>query len=108
MAALHEGKVGDPPARNLKWETLSDVLDGKILVHIHCYRADEMIHLIELADEFKFKISSFQHSLEAYKVADTLAKKGIAAATWADWWGFKMEPGKEFLGMPPIWFLKVS
>lgn len=81
----------EPPEKNLKWETLSQVLDGKILVHIHCYRADEMMHMIDIADEFKFKITSFQHSLEAYKVADILAKRKIAAATWADWWGFKME-----------------
>jgi imidazolonepropionase-like amidohydrolase len=79
------------PERNLKWETLSQVLDGTLLVHVHCYRADEMMHMIEIADEFKFKIKSFQHSLEAYKVADILAQKKIAAATWADWWGFKME-----------------
>lgn len=87
-------KEGAPPARNLKWETLSDVLDGKILVHVHCYRADEMRHMIDVADEFKFKIRSFQHSLEAYKVADLLAEKRIGAATWADWWGFKMEAWK--------------
>jgi imidazolonepropionase-like amidohydrolase len=84
-------KEGAPPERNLKWDTLSDVLDGKILVHVHCYRADEMMHMIRIADEFKFKIKSFQHSLEAYKVADILAQKHIGAATWADWWGFKME-----------------
>ena len=79
------------PERNLKWETLSQVLDGTILVHVHCYRADEMMRMIDIADEFKFKIKSFQHSLEAYKVADILAQKKIGAATWADWWGFKME-----------------
>lgn len=84
-------KEGDPPARNLKWETLSDVLSGKLLVHVHCYRADEMMRMIEIADQFKFKITSFQHSLEAYKVADILAKHKISAATWADWWGFKLE-----------------
>jgi imidazolonepropionase-like amidohydrolase len=87
----NETKEGDPPARDLKWETLSQVLDGKILVHVHCYRADEMMHMMQLADDFNFKITSFQHTLEGYKVADILAKKGVAAATWADWWGFKME-----------------
>jgi imidazolonepropionase-like amidohydrolase len=86
-----EKKEGSAPEKNLKWETLGEVLDGKILVHVHCYRADEMMHMIRIADEFKFKIKSFQHSLEAYKVADILAQKQIAAATWADWWGFKME-----------------
>ncbi len=84
----------EPPEKNLKWETLSQVLDGKLLVHVHCYRADEMMHMIEIADQFKFKIASFQHSLEAYKVADILAKRNIAAATWADWWGFKVEAWK--------------
>jgi imidazolonepropionase-like amidohydrolase len=84
----------EPPEKNLKWETLSQVLDGKILVHVHCYRADEMMHMMEIADQFNFKITSFQHSLEAYKVADILAKRNIAAATWADWWGFKMEAWK--------------
>lgn len=85
---------GNPPERNLKWETLSDVLDGRLIVNVHCYRADEMMRMIQLADEFKFKINSFHHSLEAYKVADLLAAKGIGAATWADWWGFKMEAWK--------------
>ena len=84
----------EPPEKSLKWETLSQVLDGKLLVHIHCYRADEMMHMIEIADQFKFKIASFQHSIEAYKVADILAKRDIAAATWADWWGFKVEAWK--------------
>ena len=84
----------EPPEKNLKWETLLQVLDGKILVHVHCYRADEMMHMIEIADQFKFKITSFQHSLEAYKVADILAKRDISAATWADWWGFKIEAWK--------------
>jgi imidazolonepropionase-like amidohydrolase len=69
-------------------------LDGKILVHVHCYRADEMLHMIEIADEFKFKIAAFHHSLEAYKIADVLAKRNIGAATWADWWGFKVEAMK--------------
>src|SRR5262245_22794555 len=87
----NQTKEGDPPARNLKWETLSQVLDGKILVHVHCYRADEMVHMMQLADDFNFKITSFHHTLEGYKVADLLAKKGVGAATWSDWWGFKME-----------------
>ncbi len=84
-------KEGEQPAKNLKWETLGLVLDGKILVHVHCYRADEMIRMMQLADDFNFKITSFQHTLEGYKVANLLAEKGVAAATWADWWGFKVE-----------------
>lgn len=90
----NQKKEGNPPERNLKWETLSQLLDGKLILNVHCYRADEMIHMMQLADEFKFKISSFHHCLEGYKVADLLAAKGIGAATWADWWGFKMEAWK--------------
>jgi imidazolonepropionase-like amidohydrolase len=90
----NQKKEGDPPAKNLKWETLKDVFDGKLLVHIHCYRADEMMRMIDIANEFKFKITAFHHALEAYKIADLMVKNNIAAATWADWWGFKLEAWK--------------
>src|SRR3546814_5224428 len=69
----------------------SDLLDGDILVHIHCYRADEMATMIDLSKEFGFKIAAFHHGVEAYKIADLLAAEGICGALWADWWGFKME-----------------
>lgn len=81
----------EPPVRDLGMETLVAVLDGKILVHNHCYRADEMSLMLDLAREFGFRIRAFHHSLEAYKIADRLAEEGVAAATWADWWGFKLE-----------------
>jgi imidazolonepropionase-like amidohydrolase len=84
-------KDGDPPERDLQLETLADVIDGKILVQIHCYRKDEMLRLIDIADEFGWKIRAFHHALEAYKVADTLVARGIGVATWPDWWGFKLE-----------------
>jgi imidazolonepropionase-like amidohydrolase len=80
-----------PPKRDLKLETLGQVLNGNIRVHIHCYRSDEMATLLDVADEFGFKIASFHHSVEAYKIADRLAERGVCAAMWADWWGFKME-----------------
>jgi imidazolonepropionase-like amidohydrolase len=80
-----------PPKRDLKLETLGEVLNGNIRVHIHCYRADEMATMLDVADEFGFKIASFHHSVEAYKIADRLAERGVCAAMWADWWGFKME-----------------
>jgi imidazolonepropionase-like amidohydrolase len=86
-----KGEEASPPDKDLKLETLKDVMEGKVRVHIHCYRMDEMATLIAIAKEFGFKIASFQHALEAYKVADLLAKEDIAIATWADWWGFKME-----------------
>jgi imidazolonepropionase-like amidohydrolase len=79
------------PARNLQLETLAAVLDGEILVHNHCYRADEMATMINLAREFGFKITSFHHAVEAYKVRDLLAENNICASMWADWWGFKLE-----------------
>ncbi|MCC7381809.1 MAG: amidohydrolase [Deltaproteobacteria bacterium] len=79
------------PERDLGLETLADVLDGKIRVQIHCYRADEMLLMIALAKELGFKIASFHHAVEAYKIGDVLAKEGIAASMWADWWGFKIE-----------------
>jgi imidazolonepropionase-like amidohydrolase len=80
-----------PPARDLNLETLVEVLEGRILVQAHCYRADDMLNLIQVADEMGFKIHAFHHALEAYKIRDILAAREIAVATWADWWGFKME-----------------
>ena len=85
------GKDADPPERDLQLETLAGVLDGDILVQNHCYRADEMLTMIEIAKEFGYKISAFHHAVEAYKIADVLAANGICADVWADWWGFKME-----------------
>ena len=67
------------------------MLRGNILVHNHCYRADEMAQMIDIAHEFGYKIRSFHHGVEAYKIADLLAREGIAASVWADWGGFKME-----------------
>ena len=77
--------------RHLKLETLVGVLDGEILVHNHCYRADEMSIMLDIAKEFGYKITAFHHAVEAYKVADLLAENDTCAAMWADWWGFKME-----------------
>ncbi len=79
------------PARNLQLEALAGVLDGEILVHNHCYRADEMATMIAIAKEFGFHIASFHHAVEAYKVRDLLAENNICASMWADWWGFKLE-----------------
>jgi imidazolonepropionase-like amidohydrolase len=79
------------PERNLQMETLAGVLDGEILVHNHCYRADEMATMVQLGKEFGFRISSFHHAVEAYKVRDVLAANNVCASMWADWWGFKLE-----------------
>lgn len=79
------------PTRDLELETLVGVLRGEILVHNHCYRADEMAQMIDIADEFGYEIRSFHHGVEAYKIRDLLAQEGISGSLWADWWGFKME-----------------
>ncbi|MAT24020.1 MAG: amidohydrolase [Sandaracinus sp.] len=80
-----------PPTRDFAKETLWDVLQGRVLVQMHCYRADEMTRMMELAREFGFRIRSFHHAVEAYKVRDLLAREGVSISTWADWWGFKVE-----------------
>ena len=80
-----------PPKRDLELETLAGVLRGEILVHMHCYRADEMITILDMAKEFGYRVGTFHHGVEAYKIADELADNGVCGALWADWWGFKME-----------------
>ena len=82
---------GDMPERDLAMDTLKGVLDGTILVHNHCYRADEMAQMIDMSHEFGYKIATFEHAVEAYKIADLLAREGICSSMWADWYGFKME-----------------
>ena len=82
---------GDPPQRDLAMETLAEVLRGNILVHNHCYRADEMMQMIDIAKEFGYRIRAFHHGVEAYKIADVLARENIGAAVWADWGAFKLE-----------------
>lgn len=84
-------KGGDDFKRDLQLETLADVLDGKILVQMHCYRADEMAQILDIAKEFDYKVTTFHHAVEAYKIGDLLAENDVCAAMWADWYGFKME-----------------
>ncbi len=90
IEAAEKGE-GERPTRDLRLETLVGVLDGEILVHNHCYRADEMAIMLDIAEEFGYKIAAFHHAVEAYKIGDLLAESGTCAAVWADWWGFKME-----------------
>ena len=84
-------EMGYAPQRDLEMETLAGVLRGEILVHNHCYRAEEMATMINIAKEFNYKITAFHHGVEAYKIADLLAENNICGALWADWWGFKHE-----------------
>jgi imidazolonepropionase-like amidohydrolase len=84
-------KDATAPKHDLKLEALADVLRGKLMVQIHCYRADEFLTEIAMAREFGYKIRAFHHALEAYKVPDKLAAENIAIATFSDWWGYKQE-----------------
>jgi imidazolonepropionase-like amidohydrolase len=84
-------EIVSPPTRDLEMDTLAGVLDGEILVQNHCYRAEEMAMMIDIAKEFGYKITAFHHAVEAYKIADLLADNNICGALWADWWGFKHE-----------------
>ena len=89
--ALAADKPAIPPAKDLKLETLAEILRGERLVHAHCYRADEILMLLRVADEFGFKIATFQHVLEGYKVAKEIAEHGAGASTFSDWWAYKVE-----------------
>lgn len=84
-------KEAKQPKKDLKLEALADVLRGKLLVQIHCYRADEFLTELAIAREFGYKVRAFHHALEMYKVADKVAAEGAAIATFADWWGYKHE-----------------
>jgi len=82
---------GRERGRDLGMETLVGVLDGEILVQMHCYRAEEMAVILDMAREMGFEVAAFHHAVEAYKVADLLAEEDVCGAMWADWWGFKLE-----------------
>jgi imidazolonepropionase-like amidohydrolase len=85
------GKNPVAPDRDIELDTLKGVLDGDILIHNHCYKAEEMAMMIDLGKEFNYHSGTFHHGIEAYKIADELAENGNCAAMWPDWWGFKME-----------------
>jgi imidazolonepropionase-like amidohydrolase len=84
-------KSSIPPRRDLRLEPLVEVLEGKRYVHAHCYREDEIVMLLRVAKEFGFKVRTFQHVLEGYKVADEIAAAGAGASTFSDWWAYKVE-----------------
>ncbi|OYY70502.1 MAG: amidohydrolase [Sphingomonadales bacterium 28-55-16] len=82
---------GKEYTRDLGMETLAGVLDGDIKIQNHCYRADEMALVLDMAKEFGYTVSTFHHAVESYKIADLLRDNGVCSAVWSDWWGFKME-----------------
>lgn len=85
------GKNPTAPTRDIELDTLMGVLDGDIMIHNHCYKAEEMAMMIDLGKEFNYHSGTFHHAVEGYKIADLLAENGNCAAMWPDWWGFKME-----------------
>ncbi|HYR27650.1 MAG TPA: amidohydrolase, partial [Thermoanaerobaculia bacterium] len=90
-ARRKKGESPIPPRRDILMDTMADILRGKIDIHAHCYRSDEMIMLLNLADELGFKVREMQHVLEGYKVAKEIAAHGATAGTFIDWWGYKAE-----------------
>jgi imidazolonepropionase-like amidohydrolase len=90
-AKVAGGEHLTPPRKDLKLEPLKEILEGKRYIHAHCYRADEILMLIRVADDYGFKIRTFQHVLEGYKVAKEIAAHGAGASTFSDWFNFKVE-----------------
>ncbi len=90
-AGRSAGRNPTPPRRDFKLDALVEILEGERLVHSHCYRADEILQLLRLAEDFGFRIGTLQHVLEGYKVADEIAAHGAGASTFSDWWGYKVE-----------------
>jgi hypothetical protein len=91
QAKVAKGERPIPPRKDLKLEALKEVLEGKRFVHAHCYRADEILMLLRVADDYGFKIKTLQHVLEGYKVAKEIAAHGAGASTFSDWWSYKVE-----------------
>src|SRR5262245_36433882 len=91
QAKIARGEHPIPPRKDLKLEPLKQVLEGSRYVHAHCYRADEILMLLRVADDYGFKIRTLQHVLEGYKVAKEIAAHGAGASTFSDWWSYKVE-----------------
>ena len=91
LAKANGQPVGPPIRRDLRLEALADILDGKIKIHSHCYRSDEILMLLRVAARFGVRVQSLQHVLEGYKVAAEIAAHGASASTFSDWWAYKIE-----------------
>lgn len=80
-----------PPRKNFRLDTLNEILESKRFVHSHSYVSSEILSLMKIAEDFGFRIQTFTHILEGYKVAEEMAKHGASASTFADWWAYKFE-----------------
>ncbi|MDP5207732.1 amidohydrolase family protein, partial [Alishewanella sp. SMS9] len=90
LSKREQGRVA-PPRRDYQMDTLVEILEGKRHIHTHSYVASEILMLMKVADEMGFKVNTYTHILEGYKVASEMKAHGASASTFADWWGFKME-----------------
>lgn len=97
-------KTKIPPLRNLELDAIVEMLQGKRLIHSHCYRQDEILMLIRVCEDFGIKIASFQHVLEGFKVAEAIAKHGAGASSFSDWWGYKIEAWDAIPGNGPLMY----
>jgi len=88
-AKQREGRV--PPRRDLRLDALAEILEGKRFIHAHSYVQSEILMLMRLAEELGFRVHTFTHILEGYKVAGEMAKHGASAAGFSDWWAYKYE-----------------
>lgn len=95
-------KTKIPPRKDLELDALVEILNGKRLVHCHSYRQDEILMMIRIAEDFGFRIATFQHVLEGYKVADAMAKHGAGGSTFSDWWAYKIEAWDAIPGNGPL------
>lgn len=89
--AIVAGEDPAPPRRDVRLDVLVDILEQDVIVHSHCYRADEILMLIRAAQHFGFRIGTLQHVLEGYKVAHEMAEAGVPGSAFADWWSYKVE-----------------
>ncbi len=90
-AKTAQGEVVALPRRDLRLEALRDIVQGNIWVHSHCYRADEMLRLLAVAQDYGFRVATLQHVLEGYRVAPEMYNHGVAGSTFSDWWSYKQE-----------------
>jgi imidazolonepropionase-like amidohydrolase len=90
-AKVAKGETAVAPRQDLRLDPIVEVFEGKRMAHVHCYRADEMLMIIRLAEEFGFRINTMEHGLEGYKVAKEAAKHGVGITTFSDWWSYKLE-----------------
>ncbi len=95
-------KTKIPPHKDLELDALSEILSGKRLVHCHSYRQDEILMMMRIAEDFGFRVATFQHVLEGYKVADAMAKHGAGGSTFSDWWAYKIEAWDAIPGNGPL------